>query len=120
MQYKILLSYNENTKKAGIEEQTRFIRSILEALGVQLDFWNSDEPFSVSIKIKLRELLSKLDISIIDDNDGGLKIFHDKKLIAEWFLPQFVLKKDESQIELKKKLYLEMTVSFKSIFDNDN
>lgn len=115
MQYKVLLSTNENIKAVEQEEQIRFTRSILEALGIPLDFWKADEPLSVDLKIELKRTLNKFDILILEGD--STKIYHEKNLIAEWQKPSYKLILDKSQKDPKKRKYMEMTVNFKSIFD---
>lgn len=119
MKYTILLSHNEDTKQVELEEQTRFVRSILEALGIPLDFWNSAEPLSLETKLKLRGVLNEYQIIILDDNDGKIEIYHEHNVIAVWHKCEYVLKQDLSQIDPNKKLYLEMRVNTQSIFDEE-
>lgn len=117
MQYTILLSKNENTKEVEAQEQARFVKSVLETLEVPVDL-KSEEPLSVDDKIKFRKALNNYNINIINDSDGGLKIFVNKDLIGEWFKCKYILKKDYNQIDPSKKLYLEMQVNFWTIFEN--
>lgn len=118
MQYTILLDKNESTKQVAAQEQARFIKSILEALEVPLD-WNPDEPLSVDKKIELLKILSNYNINIIDNLDGEISIYVNTDLIAEWKKCKYKLKRDLTQIDPKKKLYIEMEVSFWSIFENE-
>ncbi len=118
MQYSILLAKDENIKEVEELEQSRFIRTILEAVGIPIDFWEVDQPLSVSDKIKFRDAMSKYDISIIDDMDGGLKIYHEKDIIGEWFKCEYILKKDIGEIDPRKKLFFEMKVNFWSVFED--
>lgn len=116
MEYTVLLDKNTNFREVESEEQTKFVVSVIEALEVPFD-WNSNEPFSLFDKIRLRKALAQYHISVIDDMEGGLKIFLEKDKIAEWKKPLFMLKEDPSQINPKNKLYVEMKCSFSSIFD---
>jgi hypothetical protein len=118
----ILLNSNENTKQVEEEEKSIFVRSILEHLGLPIhDIWN-DEHIDLSIeeRIKLRGILSSFDVSIINEGDGNLKIYVDKETIGEWKKPTYVLKRDYSQIDPKKFLFLEMHTEFWSVFENTN
>jgi hypothetical protein len=116
MQYTILLNKDEKTKDTEVQEQARFVKSILEALNVPVD-WNPYEPLSVDNKIKFRKSLNAYDINVIDDQNGGLKIFAKNELIGEWFKCKYKLKEDLSQKDPNKRLYLEMGVNFWSIFE---
>jgi hypothetical protein len=119
MQYTVLLDKNENTKQVELQEQSRFIKSIIEALGVPIEF-NSEKPLSVDDRIRLRKELDKYDISIITDIEGGVKIFVKTDLIGEWYKSIYKLKEDLSQrVNPKKKIYLEMTVRFWTTFENE-
>lgn len=118
MRYTILLDKNEKTKEVETQEQARFVKSILEALEVPIE-WNPEEPFSVEEKLKLRKSLSSYNINIIGDTDGGLKIFVKDELIGEWYKCSYKLKQDYAQIDPAKKLYLEMIVNFWTTFENN-
>lgn len=116
----LLLNSNENTHAVEDEEKTRFVRSILEIMGVPIDeFWIPDEPLLVQDKIKLRTILSTYNIQVIDDSDGGLRMYVDGQLIAEWKKCEYKLKRDLSELDPNKQLYLEMKVDFWSIFEEE-
>jgi hypothetical protein len=107
----VLLSSSENTKQVEKEEQDRFVRNILETFGIPTnDFWDDTEVLSVEGKIKLRNVLSTYNIQIIDDSDGGLKVYCDGDTIGEWKKCEYSLKKDLKQKDPSKKLYLEMKI----------
>ena len=115
----ILLNSNENTKKVETEEKAVFIRQVLMHIGLPIqDIWAEENTnLTVEDRIKLRSILSKFNVSVIDDIDGGLKIYVDKDIIASWDKPHYVLKRDLSQIDPKKFLYLEMHVTSWSVFE---
>jgi hypothetical protein len=114
----ILLNYNENTRQIEEEEKSRFLRSLLEQTGVPIqDIWTTDEPLSFDQRIKLRSLLSNFNVQVIDDHDGGLQVFVENEKIAEWFKPLYKLKKDLSQRDRKKQLFLEMSIEYWSLFE---
>jgi hypothetical protein len=118
MEYVVLLDKSTNIREVEAEEQTRFVISIVEALEVPFE-WDSNEPFSILDKIRLRKVLSQYNVSIIDDMEGGVKIFLEREKIAEWKKPLYILKEDPSQIDSKKRLYIEMKCSFTSIFEEE-
>ncbi len=115
----ILLNSNENTKQVEEEEATRFVRSVLDSIGLPIDnIWDEDGVLSVENKIKLRGILSAYSVQIIDDYDGELRIYVEQQLIGEWKKCEYVLKKDLAQPDPSKKLYLEMHVNYWSMFEN--
>lgn len=118
MQYTILLNKNEKTREIEAQEQARFIKSVLEALEVPIE-WNPEEPLTIEKKIELRKAFATYNINIISDNDGGLKILANNERIGEWYKCGYKLKNDPKQEDRSKKLYLEMTVNFWTIFENN-
>lgn len=114
----ILLSSNENTHLVEEEEKTKFIRSLLEEIGLPLEgIWNDGGELSIEGKIKLRSILSTYQIQIIDSMDGELQIYHENNLIGEWKKCKYILKKDLKEKDPRKKLYLEMHIEYSSIFE---
>lgn len=114
MTYTLLLDFNSDKTAVEGEEKAKFILSILEALDVEIDFWSPIEPLSIENKIKLRQILNDLGLIILENVDGSIEVYFEQKLIGEWRQPFYVLKKDLTKIDPKKKLYLEMHVSFSS------
>jgi hypothetical protein len=118
MKATILLNHTENTKKVEDDEKTRFLRSILEQIGLPIeDFWTIDGPLLVEQKIKLRGILSTYGVQVIDDLDGLLQIYVEGEKVAEWFKPAYKLKRDLREKDRRKQLYLEMTVECWSLFE---
>lgn len=113
MKYKVLLDRSENISEVEAQEQARFVKSVLEAHGIPNQF-DPDEPLSVEAKMKLRKFLTDHSINIIDDMHGGLKVFAETELIAEWKKPSYIYKTD------KTKLYAEMHVSFWTAYEEVN
>ncbi len=116
MQYTILLDSRANIREVEAEEQTKFVVSIIEALEIPFE-WDSNTPFSIFDKVKLRKVLSQYNISVLDDMSGCIKILLEREQIAVWHKPSFMLKEDLSQIDSKKRLYIEMKCHFDSIYD---
>lgn len=116
----ILLSYNENTKQVEEEEKTRFLRNLLEQIGVSVeDFWTStDSSLSVDQRIKLRSILNTYNINVIDDLDGLLQVYIEGEKVAEWSKPSYKLKRDLREINPRKQLYLEMFIEYWSLFED--
>ena len=116
----------EDAKAVEEEERNLFIKAVLEEVGVPLeDIW-PDILLTVEQKIKLRVLLEKLEIEIIDDGDRGCEIYNQDNQLAKWNKPKFILREDKWARSLKNKLYYEMVVETWSVFDtqkkkeNDN
>lgn len=119
MKSTILLNSNENTRQVEEEEKTRFVRQILETLGLPIDeIWDESGVLSIENKIKLRSILSTYNIQVIDDSDGGLQLYCDGEIIGEWHKCEYKLKRDYQQKDPTKKLYLEMLIDNWSIFEN--
>lgn len=119
MKATILLNYSENTKQIENEEKTRYIKNLLEQMGVPIqEFWTHEDVLSVDQKIKLRNLLKAYSIKIIDNLDGNLQIYVDGEKVAEWFKPTYKLKRDLSELDIRKQLYLEMEISCWSLFED--
>jgi hypothetical protein len=116
----ILLNYGDNTKHVEEEEKMRFLKDVLDQMGVPInDFWNTDEPLSIEQKIKLRAILATYSVQVIDDLDGHLQIYVDNELVGEWNKCTYKLKRDLRQLDPRKQLYLEMAVDFWTIFEDE-
>lgn len=111
-----LLDYKENLKKVEEEEKYRFVKSVLAAIGINIDFWKEDL-LSVQDRIKLKGILSSYKISIIDSFDGHLQVFANDDLIGEWRKCTFKIKQDLSIKDPKKRKFIEMETDFWTTFD---
>jgi len=115
MRATILLNFDENTRQVEEEEKRRFLHSLLEEMGVPLDFWTSETALTIEQRMQLRKVLTTYGIQIIDNDD--LEIFVEGEKIASWSKPHYKLKKDLSQLDPKKRLYLEMACECWSLFE---
>jgi putative SOS response-associated peptidase YedK len=121
----ILLNYNEDTRQVEDEEKARFLRDFLERcfdnapeVAEQIaTIWNVDGPLSAPQKVKLRNILTTYNISVIDDHDGHMKVFLENEPVAEWLKPSYKLKKELQIKDPKKRIFLEMEVNCWSVFD---
>ncbi len=52
-------------------------------------------------------------------NDGEIKIYVENELVGEWRKCSYKLKRNYGELDRKKQLYLEMTVDFWTIFDQE-
>lgn len=118
MKATILLNYNENTHRVEDEEKTRYLRNILELMGVPIqEFWTSDEPLSIDQRMKLRGVLGTYGVQVIDDLDGHMQVYVEGEKVAEWFKSTYKLKRDLRERDPRKQLYLEMEVNCWSLFE---
>lgn len=124
MESVILLNSNENTQQVEEEERSRFVRGVLEALGLPVeDIWDNDGTLSFENRVRLRSIISAYNIQVITSLDGEVQIYHQKddgedELIGEWKKPSYVLKQDYKAKDPRKKLYLEMKTNFWTLFEN--
>jgi hypothetical protein len=119
MQYTILLNRTDDIKKFEAQEQSRFIYTILEALSIPVEWDNPDEPLTIEQKIKFRKTCSDYSITVVDDNDGGIKIYDSNGTVGEWYKCKYKVKEDRSQRDPQKKLYMEAYVSFWAKFEKE-
>lgn len=114
----ILLNHNENTKLVEEEEKTRFLRGILEQMGVPIqEFWVTETSLSVDQRIKLRGILATYGIQVIDDLDGNMQVYVEGERVAEWYKCSYKLKRDLREIDPRKQLYMEMQINCWSLFE---
>jgi len=122
---RVILANREDCRNVEAEEKYEFTLYVLESVGLPEEMLdecfpdNGYDNFSVEHKIKLRQLLATFDIAIIDDTGGGLKIYVDKDLIAEWKKCKFCLRRDLSKVDPSKQLYVEIHEEFWTIFDEN-
>jgi hypothetical protein len=116
----ILLNYDDNTKQVEDEEKTRFLKTLLEQMGVPItDFWTVDTLLSIDQKIKLRGILATYAIQVIDDLDGHMQVYVESEKVGEWNKCTYKLKRDLRQLDPRKQLYLEMEVDCWTIFEEE-
>jgi hypothetical protein len=109
----------EDSKAVEEEELNLFLKGVLEQVGVPLDDVWPDILLTTEQKVRLRSLLAKLDIDIIDEGDRCFSIYHEDSKLAEWSKPNFILRKDIKARSLEKKLYFEMVIKTWSVFDKE-
>jgi hypothetical protein len=122
----ILLNHTENTKQVEDEEKTRFLRSILEEMGLPVqEFWAGETSLSIDQRIKLRGILATYGVQVIDDLDGRMQIWvspekgEEPQKVAEWHKCIYKLKRDLRQLDPRKQLYLEMEINCWSLFEEE-
>jgi hypothetical protein len=114
----ILLNYDENFRQVEEEERNKFLRDLLDQMGVPIeDLWEDGKSLSVEQRIKLREILPHFNVQIVDDSDGHVIVYVDKEKVGEFFKSSYKLRQDLSQLDPKKRLFTEMEINFWSIFE---
>lgn len=107
-----------NFRQVEEEERNLFFRAILEELEIpNLDEYWPDVILTVEQKIKLRTLLQKYNIQIIDIGNSEFEMYVGNDIIARWNKPLYALKKDISQPDPKNRLFYEMTINCESVFE---
>ncbi len=96
------------------EEKQKLLQSILDELSV--DYGDLFANQSTHSKVKLKSILSKYNISTIDDEE--FIIFVDNKQIAKMSKPFYKIKKDITS-KNRKNLFIEAEINFWTIYDED-
>lgn len=119
MKATILLNNNyKEAKQAEEEEKSRYLRGILELMGVPIaEIWPNEDLLNVDQRIKLRSILATYAIQVIDDLDGHMQVYVEGEKVAEWFKCTYKLKRDLREIDPRKRFYLEMEVNTWSLFE---
>lgn len=128
MSQKVILANREDVRNIENEEKQRFVMDVLYQTGLpeeQLEDIFTEESlaqgFTPAEKIKLRSICEKFSITIIDDLDGGVKIYclvSDKLvLMGEWKKCHFVLRTAPGEIDPKKRYYTEVHCEWWTTFD---
>jgi hypothetical protein len=110
----------EDALKVEQEERNLFVKEVLFNLGVPLDDIWPDDQLSIEAKIKLRRVLSSLDLEIVDDGDRGVKVFHENDLLAQWYKPKYILREELNHKTRTKHLYYEMQIKTESVFEGES
>jgi hypothetical protein len=122
MKYKVISNHDPASIKNAIEEERlQFIFYILESMGVPLEgcFPESLNPSEITVdhRVKMKDVLDKYNISFVDYKDKTFDIYLEKDKVATWSKPWVELKKDFSEINPKKRIYVEIHLECWSIFE---
>lgn len=123
-----VLANREDVRMVEAEEQLNFVLSVLHASGVseeKLQACLTDGLLaSVENKIAFRKICEKEQISIIDDSDGGVKLYmksdNQDVLVAEWFKPSYILRTDHSVLDRSKKMFIEIHTHWWTVFEEND
>ncbi len=117
---KSILVDREDLKIVIEEERHNFIRNILLKMGIPVEDSLPEQllNFSLDQKIKLRQILSKFQVSIEENVlTQTFEIYVDQDLVAWWKAPQIILRQDLTQSVITKQLYAEIILNFWSLFE---
>lgn len=111
----------EDIRKVEEEEKFNFIKNNLINMGIPLDdcFPESNElsDFTVEFKRHLRAVLGVAKVLVVDDRDGGIKIYFENEIIAEWKKCRFELREDRSTKDPRKRIYAVIHIDCWSLYD---
>jgi hypothetical protein len=122
MKYSVITNYDIKSISSAIEEEKlQFLVFVLDSMGINLDgcFPDPLDPKLVTVdhRTKLRDILEKYNILIVDNKDKTFDIYLEKDKIASWKKHWVELKKDFSEIDPKKKIYVNINLECWSVFE---
>ncbi|HUU89536.1 MAG TPA: hypothetical protein VMX17_17520 [Candidatus Glassbacteria bacterium] len=113
----VILVNRHEVREIEHEEKVRWLRSILEQIGVPLDNW-PENPSMENLR-NMRTLLRKLEIDVINDSDDGLLIYFNNELVAQWVRPTYKMIEDSKEKDQRYRFYYEMHLNYSSVFDDN-
>lgn len=126
MSKKTLLADRNNYRDLIAEQQYEFMVWILgsipgiDAAELESCFPGAYSDFTVQHRIALRKFCDRYTIDVLDDKNGGMKIYiNSDTLIAEWKKPWVVLRHDNSQINPDRRLFNEVHLDWWVAFESD-
>lgn len=131
MAKKQILSNHDEWKVIIEQQKSEFVFWILESMGLPQDDLSkcftlengtvTNEAVTVQHRIELKKLCSRYEIDIIDDMDGGVKIYiNNESLVAEWKKPSIRLRHDHNRINPAERLYMEINIDWWTIFEGSD
>ena len=115
---KVLIIKRQDQMEIEAKEKANWVKSILTSIGLPTDDWS--ENLSMDDLRRIRAELKSLDIDILDDTAGGIEIYYQGELIAEFRKPNFILKENPREKDPRNRYYLEMHLNCRSVFDEQN
>ncbi len=117
-----ILSDRISCKQTISDLKNQWLKSILEQTGLDVsNCFNDSEEWqeqTIPQKALLRKILLENNIVIIEE-DESCKIYVQNEIIAEWYKPSYILKYDKSQLDKSKQAYVETTIKYSSVFDDE-
>lgn len=113
---------DRNTCKSVISDlKNLWVKSILEQTGLEKisNCYSDSEEWqeqTIEQKALLRKTLHENDIVIIDEDETCI-IYVQNEPIAKWEKAEYILKRDFSQIDKSKQMYVEIKIKYSSVFD---
>lgn len=122
MKYSVITNYDPKSIKDAVEEERlQFLFFVLDSMGLSLEgcFPEPLNPKEITVdhREKLSETLEKFNISIIDYKDKTFDIYLEKDKVASWGKHWVELKKDFSEINPKRRIYVNITLECWSVFE---
>lgn len=111
MKQTYFLNMSEDKQSFEKEEKNKFLKSILEAL--ELNVSNLFDQDTIDNKIKIKEILKKNNLKVLDEDD--FVVYFENKEIARMIKPFYKIKKDLSEIDRKNQIYIEAVIEFNTI-----
>jgi len=102
---------SEDKQSFEKEEKNKFLKSILEAL--ELNVSSLFDQDTIDNKIKIKEILKKNNLKVLDEDD--FVVYFENKEIARMIKPFYKIKKDLSEIDRKNQIYIEAVIEFNTI-----
>jgi len=112
----VLLVNRHEAREIEYEEKVKWLRSILEQIGVPLDDW-PESPSMENLR-DMRSLLRHWEIDVINDSDDGLLIYFNNDLVAQWIRPTYKMIEDPKEKDHRYRFYYEMHLNYKDILNN--
>jgi hypothetical protein len=122
MKYSVITNHDRASINEAIEEEKlQFLVFVLDSMGLNLEGCFPDplnpKEITVDHRSKLFETLQKFNISVIDYADKTFELYLEKDKVASWGKHWVELKKDLSEINPKRKIYVEIHLDCWSIFE---
>lgn len=127
--FMIRLAGRHNFREVEQEWQWEFVFYVLSSLGIPDELLEECVPeeggfedIKANHKIRLRKHMDTFDVTIVDDKDGGIRIYvyNDEQhiMVAEWKKCKFIYKEDLNALDPAKKVYIEVHGDTWTIFDD--
>jgi hypothetical protein len=122
MKYSVITNYDPKSISEAVEEERlQFLVFVLDSMGLDLGGCFPDPLNPKNIKVehreKFSEVLDKFNISVLDYKDKTFDVFLEKDKIASWGKHWVELKKDLSEVDPKRRIYITIHLECWSVFE---
>jgi len=127
------LAARDNFREVEEEWRWEFVFHVLTSIGIpeeELEECVPEDGNFLEIepkhKISLRKHMKKRNVTIVDDHDGGIKIYvyvdelEEQIMVAEWKKCKFIYKKDIKEIDPNKRIYMEVQADIWTSFEDED